>query len=71
MAQTVEELAEILDNIKLEADRNAENFEKLLTAINNKIEIMSDNTEADDLIKVYLTLYTLALLIKILHVQGK
>ena len=55
MAQTVEELAEILDNIKLEADRNAENFEKLLTAINNKIEIMSDNTEADDLIKVYLT----------------
>ena len=55
MAQTVEELAEILDNIKLEADQNAENFEKLLTAINNKIEIMSNNTEADDLIKVYLT----------------
>ena len=55
MAQTVEELAEILDNIKLEADRNAETFDKLLTSINNKLEFMSTDTEADDLIKVYLT----------------
>ncbi len=55
MAQTVEELAEILDNIKLEADRNAETFDKLLTSINNKLEFMSNDTEADDLIKVYLT----------------
>ena len=55
MAQTVEELAEILDNMKLEADRNAETFDKLLQSINNKIEFMSTDTEADDLIKVYLT----------------
>ncbi len=55
MAQTVEELAEILDNIKLEADRNAETFDKLLTSINNKLEFMSNDTESDDLIKVYLT----------------
>lgn len=55
MAQTVEELAEILDNIKLEADRNAQTFDKLLTSINNKLEFMSNDTEADDLIKVYLT----------------
>ncbi len=55
MAQTVEELAEILDNIKLEADRNAETFDKLLTSINNKLEVMSSDTENDDLIRVYLT----------------
>lgn len=55
MAQTVEELAEILDNMKLEADRNAESFDKLLTTINNKLEFMSNDTESDDLIKVYLT----------------
>ena len=52
MAQTVEELAEILDNIKLEADRNAETFDKLLTSINNKLEFMSNHTQADDWIKV-------------------
>ena len=55
MAQTVEELAEILDNIKLKAEQNAETFDKLLTSINNKLEFMSNDTEADDLIKVYLT----------------
>ncbi len=55
MAQTVEELAELLDNMKLEADRNADTFDKLLQSIHNKLEFMADDTEADDLIKVYLT----------------
>ncbi len=54
MAQTVEEIAEILDNIKAEADRNADSFSKLLTSINNKVELLANDTEADDLIKVYL-----------------
>lgn len=54
MAQTVEEIAEILDNIKEETDRNADSFNKLLTSINNKIELMVNDTETDDLIKVYL-----------------
>ena len=55
MAQTVEELAELLDSIKLEAERNAESFDKILNNINNKLEFMSNDTENDDLIKVYLT----------------
>ena len=55
MAQTIEELAEILEGIKKEADRNAENTDKFLTVINNKIELMANDTETDDLIKVYLT----------------
>jgi len=55
MAQTVEEIAELLGNIKLEAERNAESFDKILNTINNKLEIMSNDTEADDLIRVYLT----------------
>ena len=55
MAQTIEDLAEILEGIKKEADRNAENTDKFLTVINNKIELMANDTETDDLIKVYLT----------------
>ena len=55
MAQTVEELAELLDSIKLEATRNAESFDKILNNINNKLEFMSNDTENDDLIRVYLT----------------
>ena len=55
MAQTVEEIAELLGNIKLEAERNAESFDKILNTINNKLEIMSNDTEAEDLIRVYLT----------------
>ncbi|MBE7709987.1 MAG: hypothetical protein E7Z93_06030 [Cyanobacteria bacterium SIG32] len=55
MAQTVEELAELLDSIKLEASRNAESFDKILNNINNKLEFMSNDTEHEDLIKVYLT----------------
>ena len=55
MAQTVEELAELLDSIKLEATRNAESFDKILNNINNKLEFMSNDTENEDLIRVYLT----------------
>lgn len=55
MAQTVEELAELLDGIKAEAARNAENFDKILNNINNRLEFMSNDTENEDLIRVYLT----------------
>ena len=55
MAQTVEELAELLDNIKLEVERNMDGFDKVLNTINNKLDLISNDTEADDLIKVYLT----------------
>lgn len=54
MAQTVEELAELIDSLKVETGRNADSFDKLLTSINNKLALMAEDTKADDLIKVYL-----------------
>lgn len=55
MAQTVEDLAEILDIFKRESEENAQKFDKLLASINNKLnEIASDNGE-EDLIKMYLS----------------
>ena len=55
MAEQVEEIAVILTQMKEEAEKNAEGFNKLLTTINNRIEIMENDTESEDLIKVYLT----------------
>ena len=54
MAQDVQEITEILNQIKDDADKNSQSFEKLLTAINNRLEFMANDTESDDLIKVYL-----------------
>ena len=54
MAQEVEEITELLNQIKDDADKNSQSFEKLLSAINNRLEIMANDTESDDLIKVYL-----------------
>ncbi len=55
MAQTVDELAEILDTMRVENKNNNENFEKVLAGINSKLEIMSDDTEAEDLLKLYIS----------------
>ncbi len=54
MAQTIEELAELLDSIRAEAGSNSEKFEKLLITLNNKIELMSEDINVEDIIKVYL-----------------
>ena len=55
MAQTVEELAELLNNLKVQNEHNAEGFEKVLTIINNKLDMMADDTEASDSIKIYIS----------------
>lgn len=55
MAQTVEELAEILNNLKLENENNAEGFDRALTTINNKLDMMAEDTEAYDSIKIYIS----------------
>ena len=55
MALTVDEIAEILNTMRVENEHNVENFEKVLTGINNKIELMADDSEATDLIKLYLS----------------
>lgn len=55
MAQTVEEIAEILNTLKLQNEHNAEGFDKFLNNINNKLDMMAEDNEAVDLIKVYLS----------------
>lgn len=55
MALTVDEIAEILNTMRVENEHNVENFEKVLTGINTKLEIMSDDSEATDLIKLYIS----------------
>lgn len=55
MALTVDEIAEILNTMRVENEHNVENFEKVLTGISAKLELMAGDNEATDLIKVYLT----------------
>lgn len=55
MALTVDEIAEILNAMRVENEHNVESFEKVLTGINAKLEIMSEDSEATDLIKLYIS----------------
>ncbi|DAA81902.1 TPA: hypothetical protein CPT82_08095 [Candidatus Gastranaerophilales bacterium HUM_2] len=55
MALTVDEIAEILNSMRVEYENNVENFEKVLTDISAKLELMAGDSEDADLIKVYLT----------------
>ena len=54
MAQTVEELIKVLNSMRVKNEQNIKNVGKLLANINNKLESMSGNSDADDLVKVYL-----------------
>ena len=47
----VDELAEILNTMRVENQNNNENFEKVLASINSKLEMISEDTEAEDLLK--------------------
>lgn len=49
------EIAEILNNMREENQRNMKNFEKLLSGINKKLEVMEEDNEAVDLVKFYIT----------------
>lgn len=55
MALTVDEIAEILNSMRVENENNVKNFEKVLTDISAKLELMAGDSEDADLIKVYLT----------------
>ena len=55
MALTVDEIAEILNSMRVENENNVENFEKVLTDISAKLELMAGDSEDADLVKVYLT----------------
>ena len=61
MAQTVEELAQMLEDMQTAADMNAETVSRILTSINTHLEDIQNDTETDDLIKVYLNEYKKAL----------
>ncbi len=55
MAQTVEELAEILNNLNLECKNNAEEFDKALKGIGSKLDLILDDKEMLDSVKVYIS----------------
>ena len=55
MALTVDEIVQILNTMRVENENNAEGFEKLLTGINAKLELMSEDNEATDLIRLYIS----------------
>ena len=53
MAQTVGEIAELLNDMRVTSEHNAENFEKILAGINAKLELINDDNEKSDLIRIY------------------
>lgn len=55
MAYDINEIAGILNNIREENEHNAEGFNKLLIKLNNKIEIMSEDNETIDLLRLYIS----------------
>lgn len=55
MAQTVDDIAETLDAMRVESQDINEYFVKVLSSINSKLEDISNDSEAEDLLKVYIT----------------
>ena len=55
MAPDIEEIAKILNAMRDENEANVENFEKVLTGINTKLQMISEDNEETDLIKVYIS----------------
>lgn len=50
----MDQITEILNTIRVENQNNTDNFEKILTAINSKIDLMAEDNEATDLLRVYI-----------------
>ncbi len=55
MALTVDEIAEIINSMREENENNAHSVERVLTGINNKLDMMAEDSEATDLIRVYIS----------------
>ena len=55
MAQTVEHIAEILNDMRIESKSNIQDIEAALGKIFAKIETAGDNNENYELIKVYIS----------------
>ena len=54
MAQTVDDIAEILNEMRLKNDLSTENLEKLLSDMNLKLAVIADD-EVGELVKVYIS----------------
>ncbi len=54
MAQELEQIVEILREMKRATSNNSESFDRLLNSINNKLNMMDKNDSSADLIKTYL-----------------
>ena len=55
MALTVDEIAEIINTMREENENNVQSVERVLTGINNKLDLMAEDSEATDLIRVYIS----------------
>ncbi len=55
MALTVDEIAEILNTMREENETATHGIERVLTGLNNKIDIIADDNEATDLLRVYIS----------------
>lgn len=47
-------IAEMLNTMRVENQNNTDNFEKILTTINSKLDLMAEDCEATDLLRVYI-----------------
>ena len=55
MAQTVDEIAEILSEMRLENENNAETFGKALRLISTRLESIFDENEISDILRLYIS----------------
>ncbi len=55
MALTIDEIAQTLDNMRSENEDNIKELERVLAGINSKIDLMSENDETVDLIRIYIS----------------
>lgn len=55
MALTVDEIAEIIKDMRAENENNAQGVERVLAGINNKLDLIAEDDGTADLIRVYIS----------------
>ena len=55
MAETVEQIAETLDTMRSEGERNNKKLEEVLVNINSKLELISENDELTETFRMYVS----------------
>lgn len=54
MSLTIDEIVEILNEMREQNKINAQDFEKGLTGLNHKLEMLADDNETEDMIRLYI-----------------